>query len=136
MRNIKNLFILLFISISTIPCFAVDKIQVNNIRVELKANPVGLDVLKPRFSWKIISKTPNTNQLAYRIMVAESRKDILNEKNLIWDTKIRKDSSSLFVQYHGAKLLSRKTYFWKIKVYTNQGESNWAYGHWSMAFLN
>ncbi|WP_321333726.1 family 78 glycoside hydrolase catalytic domain [uncultured Bacteroides sp.] len=136
MRNIKNLFILSFIIISTLPCFAVDKIQVNNIRVELKTNPVGLDVLKPRFSWKITSKMPNTNQLAYRIMVAESQKDILSEKNLIWDTQIIKDSSSLFVQYNGTKLLSRKTYFWKIKVYTNQGESNWNYGHWSMAFLN
>lgn len=136
MRNIKKLLPFLIILISAFPCFAVNKIQVNDIKVELKTNPVGLDIPNPRFSWKINSNVPNTNQLAYRIIVAESEKDILNEKNLIWDTKMVKSPSSLLIRYNGTKLLSRKTYFWKIKVYTNQGQSNWSYGHWSMAFLN
>lgn len=111
-------------------------IKVTNLKVELKTNPVGLDIAHPRFSWKISSKSSNVNQMGYQIEVAKSEKNLLAGKNLVWDTKKVKSSSSLLIRYNGIRLLSREEYFWKVKVYTNKGKSQWHYGHWSMAFMN
>src|SRR5699024_8494311 len=44
---------------------------------------------------------------------------------------------STFVSYGGEPLKSQKKYYWKVKVFTNQGESNWSeVAHWKMGLLN
>jgi alpha-L-rhamnosidase len=41
------------------------KNEVNGLVCEYLVNPVGIDVVKPRLSWKIVSESKNVLQTAY-----------------------------------------------------------------------
>ena len=79
------------------------------------------------FSWQINSEHRNQLQVAYQIVVAENSDDLKLLKNSIWDSgKINSDKSAL-VKADGLKLKSHQTYFWKVKVWNQDGkESAWS----------
>ena len=45
------------------------QVSVRNLRCEDRINPLGLDVLNPRFSWQIVSDQRNLEQTGYEIRV-------------------------------------------------------------------
>ena len=53
------------------------KLAPANLRCEFKANPLGIDDMKPRLNWLVQSKRRSQKQTAYHILVA-SDKAILN----------------------------------------------------------
>ena len=114
------------------------KIEAKNLVTEYKTNPLGLDILKPRLSWKLYASTNNVVQTAYRIQVATSVKDLKSGNNLVWDTKKVNTSKSIQIEYNGEKLTSKQRLYWRVKVWTNKGESQWTKGNdfWEMALLN
>ena len=112
-------------------------VEVISPKVEMQENPVGLETTTPRFSWQMASKMQDIQQVSYRIQVARSEKELKNETNLVWDSGEVSGDESVLIPYEGATLASRGVYYWRVKVNTNQGESNWSKtGHWSMALLN
>ena len=46
-------------------------LQVVNLRCEYRSNPLGLDVVAPRFSWSLDSDRRGVEQSRYEIEVAE-----------------------------------------------------------------
>jgi alpha-L-rhamnosidase len=56
----------------------------------------------------------------------------------VWDTKKVNSGQSLQIKYKGIKLLSTKTYYWKVRVWNNYGnESAWSpLAFWQMGLLN
>ena len=100
---------------------------VTGLRVEYLTNPLGIDVLKPRLSWKITSTERNTVQAAYELQVMRSGR-------LIWDTGRTPGDSSVFITYEGPALESRRRYEWRVRVWDAKGrESAWsALGSWEM----
>ncbi len=107
-----------------------------DLQTELRSNPVGVDLANPRLSWKIRVEENNIRQEAYQIVVAKSREDLYHEKKLVWNTGKIKSDKSTFIQYQGEDLESRQEYFWKVKVWTNKGKSDWSnINSWRMAFL-
>jgi len=114
-----------------------EKPTVSSLKVEMQENPEGVVTTQPRFSWQIASNTPDLLQSAYQIQVASSEEDLVQGKNLLWDTKKVKSDQSILIPYEGSELSSRQVCFWRVKVFTNQGNSDWsAIGRWSMALLN
>lgn len=112
-------------------------VRVTDLQVEMKTNPLGLDINHPRFSWKSISFGRDVQQVAYRIQVASSEKNLIEEDSLLWDSEIVDSDASIFVNYAGKPLQSEKIYYWRVRIKTNHGQSNWSrINHWSMAFLN
>src|ERR1700712_5363048 len=112
------------------------QIQLQNLRCELLTNPLGIDVKQPRLTWAISSSKRNTLQTAYEIIVASSA-DKLN-KNIgdFWDSKKINSDESIQNKYAGKILNSRQQCFWKVKVWTNNGESNWSEPKfWTMGLL-
>jgi hypothetical protein len=69
---IKKLF-LLFVSLAS-ATFSFAQLSIQSLLVENKVNPIGLDVLNPRFSWQLASDKRNVMQTAYEIRVANSVK--------------------------------------------------------------
>ncbi|MFV0418219.1 MAG: family 78 glycoside hydrolase catalytic domain [Dysgonomonas sp.] len=135
MKKLFYLAICILISCSALPAFS--KVRITNLRTEMKNNPNGIDVPNPRLMWQIESDQSNVNQTAYQIIVAESEKDLDNQKNLVWNSGKVSSDNSIFIPYEGNKLQSRKTYYWKVKVWTNKGQSSWSeVNHWTMALLN
>jgi len=112
-------------------------IKVTDLRCEYLRNPLGIDVTKPRLSWKLRSAERGQKQTAYHVLITSSR-DKLN-KNIgdLWDSGKVKSDQSIHVAYNGKQLESRTQCFWKVKVWDKDGKmSNWSDpGEWSIGLL-
>lgn len=64
--GINGLFLMMRIAVVSSTC-AGSKFQVKDLVCEYHTNPIGIDVSKPRLSWKIVSSEENVLQTAYEI---------------------------------------------------------------------
>lgn len=88
--------------------------KIYDFTTEYQVNPIGMDVLKPRFSWKLESEEKGVMQSAYHIIVS-------NEEKEVWNSgRIEKDTS-LLVAYEGCELKAEALYQVKVKVFDNKG---------------
>ena len=117
------------------------------LRCEYLQNPLGIDVLQPRLSWKLEALVParGVRQTAYRVLVANSPEVLARDEGNLWDSgKVDADRSSQVV-YVGQPLASRTICHWKVKVWHGLGavegaaagkESAWSQpAQWSMGLL-
>ena len=49
-----------------------DRVKVDELRVELRENPVGVGTAHPRFMWQIESEKSNVNPVSYTHLVSVS----------------------------------------------------------------
>lgn len=111
-------------------------IKVTHLKTEQMSNPLGIDTNTPRLSWIINSEKKNVKQVAYQILVASSEKLLSENKGDIWDSGKVESSESVWVRYSGRELKSNEFCFWKVRVYTNKGNSDWsAPALWSVGLL-
>jgi hypothetical protein len=81
----------------------------------------------PMFSWQLISTLRNQSQSAYRILVSDNQEDLISDTGNIWDSGISTSSRSILVEYAGPELKPAQTYFWKVKVWNQDGvECGWS----------
>ncbi|MDQ7947679.1 MAG: family 78 glycoside hydrolase catalytic domain, partial [Pedobacter sp.] len=97
---------------------------------EMLMNPLGIDVVSPRFGWQLVANGRNVQQTAYQVLVASTAEKLAANDGDLWNSGKVNASSSLFVRYHGKALTSRMRCFWKVKVWTNDGESSWSDGNY------
>lgn len=136
MKKTAYLIIYLF-ALFSFTVQASSEIRTKKLRTEMRVNPIGIDTQDPSFMWQIESDKSDVNQIAYQIIVAESVKDLKDKKNLVWNSDKKLSDNSLFIPYQGKPLEPRKTYYWKVKVWTNKGESPWSeVNSWTMALNN
>ena len=115
-------------------CSSDNGAHVKNLRVEMKENPLGIDSAHPRFSWQVSSDRPDLVQTTYRIQVAASPEALAAEGPLMWDSGTVASDASVLVPYEGEPLASGQYYWWRVKLSTNQGDTQWSEpGSWSMA---
>jgi alpha-L-rhamnosidase len=62
------------------------KTQITSLTCEYLENPLGIDVIQSRLSWKINSTEINVSQSAYRILVASSLDLLDRNEGDLWDT--------------------------------------------------
>ncbi|GGD04397.1 alpha-rhamnosidase [Hyunsoonleella pacifica] len=95
--------------------------------VNSKENPSAIESEQPLFSWIASAEGFIKSQSAYQILVASS-KEKLNEENAdIWNSRKVKSETSAFVKYRGKALKAMQTYFWKVKIWDENGDSsNWS----------
>ena len=60
----------------------VSEVTISDLKCEYLNNPLGVDVEKPRFLWKILSNQQNTIQSAYHILVSESINELKKGNNV------------------------------------------------------
>src|SRR5665648_459536 len=77
---------------------AIAKNEVKQLICEYKTNPLGIDILKPRLSWQVVSADKDVMQTAYEVRVADSPSK-LNSNKLIWSTGKVNESQSVDVVY-------------------------------------
>jgi alpha-L-rhamnosidase len=113
-------FALLFVFSLTV--FA-QKLSVNDLKVEHLEDPLSIETLKPRFSWKINSTVKNTLQSSYEIRVGTNKASVKLGKDLVWKASVSGDQSVL-IDYAGSELQSKKRYYWQVRVKDNHGNSS------------
>jgi len=115
---------------------AATPLSVSNLRCEYKTNPMGIDILKPRMSWELVSADRGTMQAAYQIRVAASIEDLMKGK-LIWDSGKQTSDASIHVPYEGPALQSARRYYWQVATWDNQGRSSgWSEpAFWEMGLI-
>jgi alpha-L-rhamnosidase len=113
------------------------QVTVNNLQCELLPDPLGIDVKQPRLSWQLKSNERNVEQLAFQVIVASSPEKLSKNEGDIWNSGKLTSSQSIHVAYAGKALESKTPYYWKVKIFTNKGESPWSgAAHWSMGMLD
>jgi alpha-L-rhamnosidase len=106
------------------------------LRTEYKENPIGIDILAPRLSWRMESSRRGSAQSAYQIRVARSERDLVSD-NLFWDSgRIDSDDSAHRV-YGGPTLQSGQRYYWQLRIWDqNRTVSDWSKAaYWEMGLL-
>lgn len=114
-----------------------DGIRPADLRCEYLANPLGIDVVKPRLSWQLESEQRTQKQTAYRLLVASSRDRLDKNVGDLWDSGKVQSDRSVHVAYRGKTLQSRRQCFWKVMVWDKEGKpSTWSEpACWTMGLL-
>ena len=125
-------FIILLLSAAISPA----QIAVQNLLCEGLQNPEGIDVVQPRLSWQIENTQRGVLQTAYQIIVSSTAEKLAANNGDLWNAGKINSDASINLTYNGAKMQSRTECFWKVKVWTSKGESEWSSpAHWSMGLL-
>ena len=151
-NDMKNVLTWLSVALAMLSCIpAASALEVNDLRCEYLVNPLGIDVVKPRLSWKIetgnLKLEKGIKQTAYQVLVASSEKLLKKDKRDLWDSGQVKSDQSIQIEYAGQPLMSRQQCFWKVKVWVSKREtgnlklkeaesSDWSQqASWSMGLL-
>ncbi len=74
------------------------------LRCEYLANPLGIDVLKPRLSWVLSPAEKVSGQSAYRILVASTPEILKKNQGDLWDSGRIASTQNTWVEYGGKSL--------------------------------
>lgn len=91
---------------------------------ELMSDPIGIDKQAPVLSWQLVGNHLGVKQKAYKILVASSSEMLEKDEYDIWDSGKVISDQSVYVTYKGKPLLTGATYFWKVKVWNEAGNSS------------
>lgn len=128
-------FLIPFIFLFTLTVDA-QKLKVYDLTCEHKKNPVGVQNLHPRFSWKLQSEGRDIMQTAYMIRVASAPD--FKKNSIVWESGLIASDSSVLIAYKGPAMKSGQRYYWQVKVNDNsKNESAWSEtGFWEMGLIN
>src|SRR6478609_3288513 len=102
--------LLSFVALGMLPLMAATvSIRVVDLRVEYRKNPLGIDELQPRLSWRLEAlKTParNLKQSAWQVIVASNEKSAAAGQGDLWDSGRIVGDQSIQIAYAGKPLIS------------------------------
>lgn len=121
----KVAFVLLVFALSS--CHS--SVQTTDLRCEYRENPLGIDNIQPRLSWKMVDaeKTRGQHQTAFQVLVASTAGQLANNKGDLWNSGKQVSNQSVNVVYKGAELSSNQECYWKVRVWDMNDEvSTWS----------
>jgi alpha-L-rhamnosidase len=87
-------------------------------------DPLGIDIMNPRFSWELSSTGKNKKQKNYQILVSTEVSDLNENKGSVWNSKEVADNNSNQITYKGKPLKTNTLYFWKVCIWDEKGRSS------------
>ena len=108
----------------------------HGLTVEYRVDPVGMDVARPRLSWKVPDNgQKSVVQVSYRVRVATSPAKLPAPE--VWDSGEVLSPESLNIVYGGKSLEPSKEYFWTVEILDNHGHrAVSAPARWRMGLIN
>ena len=104
-------------------------LTVTEFTTEYRRQPIGLDVEKPRFSWILESKQPDTVQKGYTLQV-------FDESGVVWKTGQVESSQSVLVEYQGRALKPKTIYKVLLSVTDNHANTALAESMFETGLMN
>jgi alpha-L-rhamnosidase len=131
MKSLKLSLIFLILSGAVL----AQDLNLSDLTCEHKKNPVGIDAMQPRLSWKIKGPGNSITQTAYSIRV--SADDKYSSSKVVWQSGKISSGESVLQAYKGPALKSGQKYFWQVKIWDNNGkESKWSeIASWEMGLF-
>jgi len=120
MKKTLGLLSVILLSYCTL---AAQPLALKDVKSELRYDTATNGLVKPVFSWKLLSDKRDIMQTAYQIKVATDAKSLQGVKNLAWDTGKVLSEQSAYIHYQGNPLESRGKYYWQVTVWDNKGNS-------------
>lgn len=120
----KTLFRIFILALILSSCKEKTQVSVVNLKCEYKVNPLGVDIEKPRFSWISESAQRGVSQSAWQVLVASSRKNLDENVADVWDSQKVSADQSIHIGYEGKPLESNRTYFWKVRIWDQNGDEH------------
>ncbi len=116
-------------------------LAVIDLRCENLKAPIGIDIQRPAFSWKMTAtdiKDRNQLQTAWHIEVASEPDLLIMNKPDIWNSGKVISNDCNNVIYNGKTLQSDKKYYWRVKVWDkNNLASEWSEtAYWKTGLFN
>ena len=110
---------------------SIGPLLVQDLRCEYQDNPLGIDVVQPRLSWKLASAQRGVAQSAYQIRVTDT-------SDALWETGQVLSHQSIHVPYGGSVLRSGQHCTWRVRVWDGNGQpSAWSEpAWWEMGLLH
>lgn len=132
----KKVILFVILAVVCMSCTPGTDLAVD-LRCEYLDNPLGIETVNPRLSWKINSTERNVAQVSYQILVASSPEKLKKNEGDLWDSGVVDTDETLNIVYKGKKLQSRDKCFWKVKVSTSNGETAWSKpATWTIGLLD
>jgi alpha-L-rhamnosidase len=109
-----------------------------SLKCDQAVDPLGVDAVPPRLSWKVESNARAQRQSAWQVMVATSEALLAGGKPDLWDSGKVKSDETLHIAYQGKPLKSSQQVFWKVRVWDQDGKpSGWSpVAQWTMGVLS
>lgn len=95
-----------------------------DLRCEYLSEPLAVNTLTPKFSWKTAAAERGFMQSGYEIIVADNEKDIKMCKGNMWRKKMPGTSESLHILYEGAPLSPGRFYYWRVRIFNGKGKAS------------
>ncbi len=132
----KSFLLISLVFIFSAPVYSQKELSVYDLSCEHKKNPIGIDVLNPRLSWKLKGSGYNVMQTAYSIRVGTDQR--MAGSKLVWQSGKVKSDESVLIRYDGQVLKPGQRYYWQVKVWDNKGrESKWSEtAYWETGLLS
>jgi alpha-L-rhamnosidase len=94
------------------------------LRCEYETNPLGIDVARPRLSWKLDDARRGAAQSAYQVLVASSQELLSRDEADLWDSGRIESSQNAWVEYGGKPLSARQRAWWKVRFWNEAAEAS------------
>lgn len=138
MKVQKNyiLFLLFHLGLA-LNCSGASGLRLTGLSCEYKTNPLDIDVVSPRLSWKIISPGRGISQGAYEIRVSTDARNFTSEQYVVWKSGKVHSAESVYIRYGGKVLQAARRYYWQVRIWDNKGHvSSWSEpDFWEMGLL-
>lgn len=110
-------------------------IKVVDLRTERMLSPMSIDTPAPRLGWRITANENGVMQKSYHIIVSSTMEKALKGEGDLWDANVESDQSQ-WITYGGKAVRSNTPCYWRVKVNTSKGESQWSdVAMWNVGLL-
>ena len=103
------------------------RFTVSDLRCEDLVDPIGIDIAKPRLSWKMRAERNGAAQTAYQILCATAPELLKEGAADLWDSGKVTTSQSQHIVYAGKSLPRGIPVYWAVRIWPEKGEvSSWS----------
>ena len=98
-------------------------VAAENLRIEWRDAPLGIDVPRPRFSWTLAPRETGRmlGQSGCQVIVAHSRRSIRAGHGDVWDSGKRAGADPRIVPDRDLPFAAQSTYWWAVRVWDQCG---------------